>query len=371
MTIQSKSRTAGRCFALLLFAFALLGKLAFAEDRALTIHGFLTQAYAASDGNTIFGIPDEGTTDYRNAALQFRYSATERDSIVLQLSHERLGDSKLNDFQSDVELDWAFIQHSFNDDTWIKVGRVQIPIGIYNEVRDVGTILPFYRPSPNVYGDRSYTSETVDGAVGFRRFFRDSSWPVEVSGYYGGWNFVKDNQITMESARIQDAFGAQIWINTPIEGLRFGIHRSRLSSKDGALTTTSDKTEKSNVWYLSADANFEKAFFRTEFRDQGFSYGYWRGFYAQAGYNLTEKIAVAAQYDLAKIRYDQRPYFFANEEWDRDVALSFRYFFAPNLVTRFETHWDRGKYPSDPIAYLGIDKPLHTFYFILSVSASF
>src|SRR4029078_364973 len=77
------------------------GSIAVAQDNdsSLSVHGFLTQAYASSNGNTLFGIPDDGTSDYRNAALQFRYKLTDHNSIVIQLSHERLGDSLLNQFR--------------------------------------------------------------------------------------------------------------------------------------------------------------------------------------------------------------------------------------------------------------------------------
>ena len=357
------------------FALLLLWRfVAVAQETEsdLVVHGFLTQAYASSDGNTIFGIPDEGTTDYRNAALQFRYSLTKKDQIVMQLGHERFGVSQLNDFQSDVKLDWAFIQHSFNDATWIKAGRVQIPIGIYNEIRDVGTILPFYRPSAGVYGDRSFTSETVDGVVGFHRFFQDRSWSVELSPHYGNWDIINNvNPSDIKIDRVENAFGAQIWINTPINGLRFGIHRGRQSVRDGLLIPEAGKIDYSNVWYFSLDANFEKFFIRSEYRNQTFPFGRFRAFYVQGGYSITESISIAAQYDKANVRIDQRPFFFADEERDRDLGISLRYHYLPNLITRFETHWNRGKNPTEPVALLGIDKPLHTFYFILSVSASF
>ena len=338
----------------------------------LVVHGFLTQAYAASNGNTIFGIPDEGTTDFRNAALQFRYSLTKKNQIVMQLGHERFGVNQLNDFQSDVKLDWAFIQHSFNDATWIKVGRVQIPIGIYNEIRDVGTILPFYRPSPNVYGDRSFTSETVDGVVGFHRFFQDSSWSVELSPHYGYWEIINNfnpNDVFLD--RVENAFGAQVWVNTPLNGLRFGIHRGKQTIRDGLASSEPGKVGSAHASYLSLDGSFEKFLIRSEYRYVTFPFGHLKAFYVQAGYSITEKISIAAQYDTSRARVDQRPFFLADEELDRDLGISFRYHHLPNLVTRFETHWNRGKNSSDPVALLGIDKPLHTFYFILSVSASF
>jgi hypothetical protein len=122
----------------------------------LFVHGYLTQAYARTNEHQLIGINDEGTTDYRMAALQFRYAITTNDNFVIQFSHERIGDSPVMQFKNDVELDWVFYEHRFNDATSVKVGKVQIPMGIYNEIRDVGTILPFYRPIFSFYFEGAY-----------------------------------------------------------------------------------------------------------------------------------------------------------------------------------------------------------------------
>ena len=111
----------------------------------LNIHGYLTQAYAISDGNKIFGISPHGSADYRNLALQFRYDANPSNTIVFQFSHERLGSTPIMLLKEDVELDWGFFEHRFRNAISIKVGKIQIPLGIYNEIRDVGVLLPFYR----------------------------------------------------------------------------------------------------------------------------------------------------------------------------------------------------------------------------------
>lgn len=64
----------------------------------LTVHGFLTEAAAdvrVFDGDTLLheqalelplGIPEGGTFDYRNLALQFRYEIRPKDILVIQLS---------------------------------------------------------------------------------------------------------------------------------------------------------------------------------------------------------------------------------------------------------------------------------------------
>src|SRR5205085_12405810 len=113
--------------------------------------------------------------------------------------------------------------------TGLKVGKVQIPLGIYNEVRDVGTVLPFYRPSFNFYGEGAFTSETVDGIVVSHNFFNDSAWSVDADAYFGGWDLIETDFASNVSsrARVENTVGTQIWLNTPINGLRLGTGGSR------------------------------------------------------------------------------------------------------------------------------------------------
>ena len=126
-----------------------------------------------------------------------------------------------------IELDWAFYERRLADNTSIKVGRVQIPLGIFNEIRDVGTILPFYRPPFVMYREGTFTSETVDGVVLSHTFAAESDWSLDFDVYGGEWELVEtDFQVeTAEPfiARAEDAWGVQLWLNTPLSGLRFGL----------------------------------------------------------------------------------------------------------------------------------------------------
>src|SRR5262249_9505635 len=72
----------------------------------VSIHGYMSQAYAKTDGNEIAGITESGTADYRAAAIQVRAEITPQDSFAVQFSHERLGKTGLQAFQQDVALDW-------------------------------------------------------------------------------------------------------------------------------------------------------------------------------------------------------------------------------------------------------------------------
>ena len=99
----------------------------------LSIHGYVSQAWATSEDHQIFGIPTDGTTDYRDLALQLRYDQSRENVFVVQLRHQRLGESPQAASMDDVTLDWAFYQRRFTDRFSLKVGRIPLPLGIFNE----------------------------------------------------------------------------------------------------------------------------------------------------------------------------------------------------------------------------------------------
>ena len=145
----------------------------------LKIHGFLTQAYAISDNHQIFGIPTSGTTDYRSLALQFHYPGPGNLSATLQLAHFRMGQHPSNDFLAPVELDWAFLQYRINEKMYVRFGKVLMPLGIYNEVRDVGLVLPFYRAPYTPYSEGQYVSETFNGGLIYVEQQLGEAWTLE------------------------------------------------------------------------------------------------------------------------------------------------------------------------------------------------
>src|SRR6185295_15168286 len=153
----------------------------------LSFHAYINQAYARSDDHQVYGVPTDGTTNYSSIAVQFRYQMTPDDQVAVQFGHDRLGKSTLNKETEDIALDWAFYQRRLNDTTTVKVGRVQLPLGIYNEVQDVGTVLPFYTAPQSVYV-KTRTAESVDGVVLSHTFAEKSQWSLEADVDGGSWD---------------------------------------------------------------------------------------------------------------------------------------------------------------------------------------
>jgi hypothetical protein len=331
-----------------------------AEERSgpkIIIHGFLTQAYARADSGQILGIPEKGTADYRAAALQVRADLTDNDIFAIQLQHERFGDSVVQGFHSDVELDWLFYEHRWGDSA-VKIGKVQIPFGIYNEVRDVGTLLPFYRPSPNFYGEGAFTSETVDGIVLSHTFNLGRSWQLDGDLHYGNWEYINRSS-TFEKRKVRNSTGVELWLSTPVPGLRVGAGAMRydVDPPDGLRWET---------YHVSMEAEFGRFVTHAEYKNIDFGQGTYDAGYAHLGFRATDKITINAQLDRSNLNID----FFRDGKFDTDKALGVNYAFRNDLVLKAEYHWNEGYTPEVPQQDF-FAPAVKTNYGILSLSTSF
>lgn len=325
----------------------------------LTFHGYLTQAYVQSDGHQFLGITEDGTADYRTAAVQIRADVSEDDAFVVQFSHERVGDSRLQALKEDVGLDWLFYERRFGASA-VKVGRVQIPYGIYNEVRDVGTLLPFYRPSHNFYADGAFSSETLDGIVLSHRFQLGSDWGLETDAYFGDWKMIERTNTGYVEDDADDTLGLELWLDTPISGLRFGAggmqyQLARLAGEEEWKSYHVSLSGEFARFSVQGEANF----YETPTVDA-------RIRWARLGFKVTEKIEINGQTDYLDLRLPNLP----KIKQDEDLALGFNYFFRPDLVLKAEHHWNEGGFWLEDVPFF-ISTGIDTKFWILSLSTSF
>jgi hypothetical protein len=335
------------------------------QPSRLAIHGFLSQAYARSDGHQVLGITHGGTTDYRQAAIQIRYAITGEDVLVFQLNHERIGPSPIGSLESDVEFDWGFFEHRWGPNL-IRVGKVPLPVGIFNEIRDVGTLLPFYRPPGSIYGEGSFTSETVEGGI-FTRSFQWPGWNLDADVFYGGWDNTQSLGV-MATARIENAIGLQAWLGTPVPGLRFGLGAQHFTNRGGAVVAADRKVAWRRV-NLSAEWATDRIIARTELQDNRFEANSYLGYYGQLILRWTPHFDVNFQADFSRLG-DRALLGRASINLDQDLAVGLKYSFSANFAVKGELHSDRGFLTEVPMPnFLG--KPLRTKIGILSLSASF
>jgi len=346
--------------------------MASAADGEFSVHGFLTQAYAASDGHQVLGITRGGTTDYRNLAVQLRYAPSSRSAFAMQLENQRIGNSPATDSNGEVKLNWAFVSHEIGGNSEIKLGKTRLPLGIYNEIRSVGSVLPFYRVPYCIYREATLTSEAVDGVVYSAGFPAGNGWRFTSDLFYGGWDTVELNGSSADPSRVDKATGAQLWLYTPIQSMRFGAEATRAH-----VTPSSDQSiVRGNLDFMlfSFDGHPGPFITQSEFFRATFSgTTYWAA-YGHLGLELTRSLALHGEVDHAHLKIRLASPLgveSADREYLNDYVLGVNYAMGYDVLLKAETHWARGFDIEDNPPDVFTGSPARTRYFILSASASF
>ncbi len=325
-----------------------------------SLHGFLTLGYAELDvavpgdrsaDEVVLGLEEDGSFPYGNGALNLRYDFAAKHSLILQLAVSDLGDSPLDGVGGDLELDWLFYQWQLGTKTQLRLGRQPAPVGIFNELRDVGVILPFFRPSFVFYREGSIFSETIDGVGLSHRFSAEKPWSLDADLYYGEFEVLEQGTAINEDIERVDAtnaLGGQLWLNTPVEGLRVGLGGLQWDVGDESGFSREEETWTS--WYASLDGVFEHFVVRSEYRrvdfglisvadgqelDVALDNYYW-----QIGWLVTEKLRAFLQGEYFDIGQSSDFYVDGRtrSRGRQDTGAVVSYDFRPDLILKVEYH---------------------------------
>ena len=360
-------------------AATVLASGASAQDAPVTrlsLHGYLTQAYGKSSGGPTMGLTDQGTADYRRAAILARYGATPNDHFVVQLGHRRLGDSPSMQFEENVKVDMAFYEHRFDNGTNVRVGKVLMPFGIYNDIRYAGALLPFYRAPMTVYFEGMYTNETVDGVTVGHVFRAGEPWELSAEAFGGSYQLlemaaVRTGPTTSVYAGAlldaKNALGAQLWLATPLEGLRLGVHGRRHTAVGGVHNRGTGTT--TTAWNGSVDGTFSRWQLRAEaMQIRSRSFGMLSR-YAQVGYRPVGRLSLNLQTEASDIQVDVPRAGRLDIKWARDDAAGVNLHLNLNTVLKVEAHTTRGFFRDEVTNMTGA--PRTGAYYVTSLSVSF
>ena len=325
-----------------------------------SVHGYLAQAYAVSESRQILGIPPEGTTEYRDVALQVRYDADRRNSVVAQLRHEQYGETE--NASNAVELDWAFYQRNFSDRVSVKAGRIPLPLGIFNEAGGAVATSPFFRP-PTEFYERQYSSKTLEGVLTSVSLGDPAGWSFDVDAYGGRWAL---EEWGGEHADARDAYGAQVWANTPWAGVRAG---------GGAYRCTVHPATGDSADYLmlhaSVEADFDRWMVAGEYLTGDLdTYGRYDAVYAQVGVQASRRVSIHLRGARARMNVPMDDGYPVNARISDDLGLALNYAIRPAVVLKLEGHTNMGLLSKD-LPHDLYEDPSKTRYLIASVVLGF
>ncbi len=119
----------------LCFGFARHGH-AFEADvlGGVEIHGFVSQGFLkSSDYNYLANDSRDGSFAFNEMGINFSKNLTDKLRMGVQLFSRDLGDVA----NHKINVDWAYADYRWQDWLGVRAGRIKIPLGLFNEIRDL------------------------------------------------------------------------------------------------------------------------------------------------------------------------------------------------------------------------------------------
>ncbi len=227
----------------LVVALALVPATLLAFDLSqLRLNGFVSQGYMKTEDNNWLATDSvDGTTQILETGLTINVPVSDKLRVGMQFLSRDLGDEGNND----VRLDWAFGDYRFDDALGVRLGKVKMPIGLYNQGRDSDFLRNMAFLPQSVYDEtrRNLLVASQGGQV-YGNLSLGAAGDLDYAAYGGQINFPDDSPtlqaflgfanmaegllggsdtLVSISADNEYVYGGQLMYNTAIDGLRFGV----------------------------------------------------------------------------------------------------------------------------------------------------
>jgi hypothetical protein len=300
---------------------------AFELGENLRINGFLSQGYIKSEGNNYLGDSLDGSFQLNEFGLTLNSALTDNLRLGLQLLSRDLGEEGNND----VLIDWAMADYRWQDWLGIRLGKVKLPIGLYNQGRDSDFLRPMVFLPQSIYdeGKRTLVVAAVGGSL-YGNISLGRSGDLEYQAYYGTVDFRSDSgqargmeQLAARIARqrhlgtVTDleadnlyVYGGSLIYNPPLDGLRAGVSyftgQTDFDFDVGGAEGDAQGTMKDFV-VLSLEYAMGKWHTATEYTEQTADRevfgadilgGRSQGGYVQLCYHLLDQVGMSVMYDV-------------------------------------------------------------------------
>lgn len=228
-------------------ALALLAGSTHADDTNWQLHGALTQGIIHTSDNNFYG-PSDDSASLKFTEISFNGSA--RLLPNLRASGQALYRQAGAQGESGG-IDYAFLDYQFvTEPTYtagIRAGRYKLPIGLYNETRDIAFTRPSIYVPQSAYPDRARDLElSSDGGLIYTDIFTNTGqWTLEL---YAG-------RPRIDKETVEAAFN---FIPGEIES--FGTRRTfggraMYQSSDGAWTAALGRAEAKTCYTQTLPAD--------------------------------------------------------------------------------------------------------------------
>lgn len=270
-------------------------------DGRLTVGGFGQWGYGRTAGENAYFVGNE-EGNYENAQFSLAVTAQPQDDVLVAGQIFFAPDGE-------VSLDWAFGEYRLHDYLRLRAGKVKNPMGIFMEVKDVGTLRPFFTLPHSIYGAGGFGAEAYLGA-GITGEWQGTGWGIAYDLFGGAMEvpaFEPEavlevgpppfdfSTVAVEEREEKDVVGGRLVITTPVTGLSFRLSGSTGEVEEGL------STERLTVYGVSAEYNLDRFQVRGEvFRGRLGSEETLLAGYAEVAWNVLPKLQVAVRFEAMR-----------------------------------------------------------------------
>jgi hypothetical protein len=318
-------------------------------DGKLTLSGFGQWAYGrTTTENAAFVGNEEG--NYENAQFALALTANPEERVVVAGQVFLAADGE-------VSLDWAFAEYRFHDLLHLRAGKVKNPLGIFMEVKDVGTLRPFFTLPQSVYGPANFAAESYLGAGLIGEWEASSRWGLGYDLYIGALALdafepttalpldptdpaspLDFSSVAVEEEEARGVIGGRVVLTTPVDGLSF-----RVSGYTGQHTEEG-REERTRVacYGLSAEYALDRLQLRGEvFRATEGDVESSLAGYAEVAWNFHPKLQAALRFEQLRQEKEGVPDSSPLLE-HTEGALGLSWWPSPSLVVKASYHYIDG-----------------------------
>lgn len=358
------------------------GELNFQSDHAaeyvaglasrVKINGFLSQGFLQSSGNNFLGDSKNGTFEFNEVGLTFNAEATPKLRLGVQLLSRDLGDVSNNE----VRLDWASADYRASDLLGIRIGKVKLPMGFYNQSRDSDFLRSMVFLPQSIYDETkrellvSYQGGGIYGNIPLKAL-----GDLEYQGFLGEISFPNDatllsqlkssaQQVLASNPGVRPAVqgyptppsfitffrmenkyigGGALVYNTPMAGLRLGASFLTVNNDIYINSTTPNgELKMKSKFVYSAEYTFRNFVLAGEYAETDrrqvllnntMVTGPSQEYYVMAAYTMFDRLTLSLLYDIYYdimsdkdgLRYKGKPNSYDFQGWRKDMGVGLRY----------------------------------------------
>lgn len=345
-------------FSLFSFFFAIGANL-HAEDMTvgktsdLTWHGFISQGYIRSTHNNYLGESHKGSFNFSEVALNVTKSLDHKIDLGAQLFARKFGPNE----NFNTKFDWFYANYQHTNWIKIKVGRIKIPYGLYNDISDIDSARVSILLPQSVYPSQNRNYLLAQNGIqlyGFGDVSKMGSLGYHI--YAGSINLdlppVTNTNRIITQIDTPYIYGGRLLWETPKEGLKTAFTIQTLNLKlhinEASVPVNTDLpvtlglvSVEYLVNKLKLASEYGRQYVEVKSSPELFPHTKTTSekYYLLANYQLTDTFSPGLYYSMLTPNVRNRG---NHEKKQRDVALFCRYDFNPNWLIKFEGHLMNG-----------------------------